>query len=788
MSEEAARSRIEAWLAPIPGASPAGEDARYEPLHEQIRAEAAKLENPAGGPPDWAQLVKQAEQLTTQRSKDLLIESYAAYGLFQTEGLMGLASGVFLLAESMDRYWEAMHPPAKRLRARVNAIQWLTDRLDATLPEARVGPGDYAAVQALDAAIKRLRSVVADKFEDQAPALRPLAEAVERLKLSLPEGSAPAPADAAPPSAQAPTAQPSVAGASVARSSVAEPSAAAAPPEPAAPAAEPPPAEPAAPPPAARDLAAELAEAAKRWTEPIPGGSPAGIDAKFDPEHEALRNDIAALDSPSGGNVDWPKVVPRAGTILAEKSKDLLIATYLAYALWETERLKGLAIGLEVLSQLCERYWENAFPPVARIRGRANALAWLLARLEHGLGAFAPTAKDKDDVELLEASAKRFASVVRDKFEDAAPPVRPLVETVQRIKMSVPEQPAPPPPPPPPPAAPAPALKPAAPAATAPAPSPAAAAPISLDPGGATLADPAEVGKFTNAVAKTLIDASKIVRAAAPQDPIGYTLLRAALALTAKLPPITNGATTIPAPPDALVRELATHQERGNWDRLLLTCEVSLVGKRFWLDLHRLSALALTNLGKDFEAARDTVVAWTALWVKLYPAVIDATFAGGMPFASDVTKEWLAAEVMPSAGGGGGGGSETTEGSEAIAAARALLAGGKTEEALSALAELAGSAKSGRARFRARLAIAQALASGPSANIAEGMFEALSEELVQRGLETWEPELAAECYRAHLICLKQLRKPNDSSLAPQIAAVSRRLSRVDPLAALKLGI
>ncbi|MCZ7682603.1 MAG: type VI secretion system ImpA family N-terminal domain-containing protein [Sandaracinaceae bacterium] len=482
MSEEVAKGRIEPWLAPIAGASPAGEDMRYDPLHEQIRAEAAKLENPAGGPPDWARLVKQAEQLTSQKSKDLLIEAYAAYGLYQVDGLLGLASGVFLLAESMERFWDTMHPPAKRLRARVNAVQWLTEKLETQLPERQVGAGDHAAVTALDAAIKRLRSIVADKFEDQAPALRPVAEAIERLKMSLPEGGG-----AAPPPAAAPAPAPAPAAEAASDTEPPPPGDAPAPaegalaaPAPAAPApAAPAPAAaaPAAPPaPAARDLAAELAEAAKKYVEPIPGDAPAGIDAKFEPEHEELRNDIAALDSPSGGNVDWPRLVPRAGKILTEKSKDLLIATYLAFALWETQRIRGLAIGLEVISQICERYWEGAFPPVARIRGRANALAWLLGRVETALGQLTPTTKDKADVELLEASAKRFTNVVRDKFEDAAPSVRPFLETVQRVAMSVPEEAPPPPPPPPRPAA----------QAAAPAPRPAAApaaagAPVSLE-------------------------------------------------------------------------------------------------------------------------------------------------------------------------------------------------------------------------------------------------------------------------------------------------------------------
>jgi hypothetical protein len=83
--------------------------------------------------------------------------------------------------------------------------------------------------------------------------------------------------------------------------------------------------------------------------------------------------------------------------------------------------------------------------------------------------------------------------------------------------------------------------------------------------------------------------------------------------------------------------------------------------------------------------------------------------------------------------------------------------------------------------------MAQALAGGSTAAAAEGIFDALLEEIAASGIERWEPELVADCYRAHLACLKQLKKPNDQVFAQQIASVYRRLCRVDPLAAVKAG-
>jgi type VI secretion system ImpA/VasJ family protein len=774
MSADAAMARVEGWLQPVPGGPPAGADARYDPLHEQIRAEAAKLDSPAGGPPDWVKVVRQAEQLTTQKSKDLLIESYAAYALYQVEGLQGLAAGLFLVAESMDRFWDGMQPPAARIRARVNAVQWLTDKLDLTLPAAVVGPGDHGAVQALDAGAKRLRSVIADKFTDSAPAIRPLLDTVERLKMSLPEAPEEA-SDTEPPPAP------------VGGAADAAPSPAPAPVHSAAPAAVP--AATAAPAAAAEpeaDLPGELAAAAAPYCAPIPGDNPAGEDAKYDPDHEELRNIIAMLDSPTGGQIDWKKVAPKAGNILERKSKDLLIAAYFTWSMFELDRLQGLAIGLEVIAQICEQFWEGCYPPAARIRGRANALAWLLDRLETPLPAVSLTAADKHAVELLEVAAKRFALVVRDKFEDAAPPVRPLTENVQRLKMALPA-PAPPPaaappPPPPPPQAQAPRPQPAA------APAAAAAKPAAValgDGPAAALADPKEVGKFATAVGKSLLDAAKVLREAAPADPTSYTFMRVGLALGVSLPPAQGTATKVPPPPDQSVKDIEISVNNQAWDQVIAKAELALIGKRFWLDLHRYTALALANLGKSHERAHAAVIAGTALWVKLYPDLVEMTFASGMPFASPITREWIQTEVMPTGGGGGGG--DSSEGSEELGKARSLVGGGKMDEALGVLEGLAHGARSGRARFRARLAMAQALTSGPTVNAAEAMFDVLLQEIDATGLDRWEPELAADCYRSHLACLKALKKPNDPAVSQQAALVYRRFCRVDPLGAVKAG-
>jgi predicted component of type VI protein secretion system len=112
------------------------------------------------------------------------------------------------------------------------------------------------------------------------------------------------------------------------------------------------------------------------WIAPIPGGAPSGIDARYEPLHEAIRGQIALLDAVAGGEVDWDRVRTDAGRLLSTTSKDLLVASYLAFALFKLEGLRGLAIGVQAIARMSDAHWDGMFPPAPRARARVNAIDW----------------------------------------------------------------------------------------------------------------------------------------------------------------------------------------------------------------------------------------------------------------------------------------------------------------------------------------------------------------------------------------------------------------------------
>ncbi len=237
---------------------------------------------------------------------------------------------------------------------------------------------------------------------------------------------------------------------------------------------------------------------------PISDAKPGGENASYDPDFDAIRSEVTKLDSPTGGEIDWASVARGSQAMLTGKSKDLLIASYMAYAMLETKKLEGLAVGLAVLEGLLDQYWETMFPPLKRKRGRGNALGWLIGRLEIALPTLDVSAADRPTFDLVAAGYKSMGAKAREKLEDHAPAMRSVSDALQRIDLKLPKAaaaaPTPPPPAPPPPPTPAAAPPPtdAAPTPPAPAPAPAAAAseppapPPAPAPAAATPPAPAE--------------------------------------------------------------------------------------------------------------------------------------------------------------------------------------------------------------------------------------------------------------------------------------------------------
>lgn len=157
-------------------------------------------------------------------------------------------------------------------------------------------------------------------------------------------------------------------------------------------------------------------------TQPIPGDKPAGASARYEPEFEQLEAEISKLGNPAGGEIKWNDVVSLARTILSEKSKDLLVGSYLSYGLLQQQGFQGLLEGLKTINGMCQAHWEGLFPEVRRLRARDSAVDWLIDRVSSFLVTSPPPSPEESPI--LQQSVQvvdDIAAFVNPKLEAPNP-------------------------------------------------------------------------------------------------------------------------------------------------------------------------------------------------------------------------------------------------------------------------------------------------------------------------------------------------------------------------------
>jgi len=124
--------------------------------------------------------------------------------------------------------------------------------------------------------------------------------------------------------------------------------------------------------------------------EPIAGPHPCGINIRYQPEYDALRNARLEEDEnlPTGvweadvKRADWVAVERMASEILSHRSKDIMVAVWLGEAWLHRHGLAGLAAALNLLANLCIQFSQELHPQPEQgdLSWRSNPLEWLIRR------------------------------------------------------------------------------------------------------------------------------------------------------------------------------------------------------------------------------------------------------------------------------------------------------------------------------------------------------------------------------------------------------------------------
>lgn len=520
---------------------------------------------------------------------------------------------------------------------------------------------------------------------------------------------------------------------------------------------------------------------------PVTPEQPAGSDVRYEAEFERLQAEIDKTNIPSasGGGIDWKKVGDLSEVILSKKSKDLLVACYLAVSQIHLRKLDGLKDGVTVLHDIIQSYWEDLFPPKKRIRGRSAAIEWWIEKSEAALGAIKPDPVAIETLDTIKNTLSQIDSLLVEYLPEP-PLLRPIQRRLEQFPTLAPKEPV------------------QAPLEETSQPEPLKQAPELKK---AEQPKAAPVNAETMAInteqdARKMISSSMLnIRKSAafllennPASPLAYRYRRmAAWAQVLDLPPASNGKTQIMSPAPQAQQTLIDLRDNGQWKPFIFNAEQQLSQLIFWFDLNRWVAEALLELGDEYKAAHNAVCHETASFINRLPNLLELTFSDETPFADYETREWLngiCGDRSPEQKSNSSpkNSDKNKDNKDQVlhiqGKAEALAKKKKFPEAVGLFQIELKNCSSQKEAMILRIALCQMLFKSKRMDMTIPHLDLIINDIDVYRLENWDPELAVEGLKlVWMVSSKQ----TDTALKEKAKAILSRIAKIDPVEAMKLG-
>ena len=516
--------------------------------------------------------------------------------------------------------------------------------------------------------------------------------------------------------------------------------------------------------------------------DPINPDYPTGCDVRYEPEFEMLQAEIDKLSMPSSsGGIDWQKVGNLAALILNEKSKDLLVASYLAVSQIYTQKIEGLAVGLTVIYDLLDQFWDTLFPSKKRMRGRLGAIEWWIEKSEAALQTIQADSLSTENIEKLKQDLKQIDKLLQEYLEDA-PLLRPLERFIDSIPTKTEKKPefeASPP------LVETPDVPPVA------KPRPDKQKPV-LPSKAEEIASPSDAERMLRDALQTMGRmANYFLHHENLSNPRAYRWRRiAGWSMIQAIPPAANGNTQIPPPTEYTViqNNLNGFKDKGNWEALLREAEERFQRALLWLDLNRFAAEALAGMGDQYQDAYDAVCQETGFLICRLSGIENLSFSDGTPLADPETRQWIEsiglgghvdlAEHIPSEG------QRDDHMASAIQKAQDLVKKKKLTEAVASLQKELRCSYSGRDRLLWRLGLSQVLMNAKQPKLAMPHLETILQNIEMFRLEEWDPDLALKGLEVVWLGFKI---HTDQTAKDQLGDILNRIAKLDAAEAVRLG-
>ncbi|WP_261821473.1 type VI secretion system protein TssA [Pragia fontium] len=495
------------------------------------------------------------------------------------------------------------------------------------------------------------------------------------------------------------------------------------------------------------------------WLEPIDGDSPTGEDPGYDDDFLLIKEEIAKLSG-----IDAALIIELSEGLLYERSKDLRVASYYAWARLRGEGIKGLADGLELMAGLVARYDLDLFPK--RAESKKLAIEWLASAKFTDL-LETQTTFQHDELERAISALALMMKYTGQWPEALQPDLRALIRLFE-TRLENPH----------------------------PAPLPSApAAPISANQAPSVL-------KVKNEPVNSLrevLDQARQMATFLREKPDGYLaaarMLRSVRWDTVNaLPPHdVQYATRLVAPRVELKQHLNRLWLQQNWLELLEQVEraFSEAANHFWFDLQRYACDAMLNAGSPYSEWQEICLTDVALMLDRLKGIERLTYSDGTPFADDDTLAWIASSatmrhldegeaLAPLPVDGGNNWGEIEQQSMEIAGRDGLEAAFNWIYSLPDM-------QTDRQRYLQRMLLARVAEQQGQRDVAIRLLKALNERVEGYRLLGWEPDLVFEV-KARLLKLiqhkSQLKDADKDGLGKEAEALLSELTALHPARAL----
>jgi len=507
-------------------------------------------------------------------------------------------------------------------------------------------------------------------------------------------------------------------------------------------------------------------------TKPISEAAPGGEDIRYAPEMESLAGEMEKLNNPSlSSSIDWPQVQTLSEGILRDKSKDILVACYMAVSLQKEHGVPGLNSGVLLLRLMTETFWDSMYPVIKRMRGRQQAIQWWAEKTTDWLKNNKKEALEKELFDSLNNNIDLLENFLSEAMEEP-PSLFELKSMIGMFSVNTQDSPE--------------------------------SEPLKVQQTAATIQSPStsqteEVNDAESAHRALKLALQDIVRVADymkkadPADAEAYRLsLLAVWTAVTSAPPATNGRTLIPAPPKAIMQSLATLRGNNSWEGVLDAVETNLGDYLFWFDLAMDLKDALINLSRP--AAASMVEKMTAGYVERIRGTELLQFADGTPFASDRTRLWLRKIIAgkDSASGEGATDDGTTPKNtlsrtiaEDMEKAATLAKNGSLCQALEDIeVKLARSASACESLLR-RTAMVTFLTDMQKNSEALPHLEKLHHDLVGFNVALWDPPIALDILSGMYVAY---RVQDKGPLQEKATEMLSRIAEISPSRAISIAL